>query len=239
MEGKQIVKLDGLFSTPRSVRYGVPQGSILGTLLFQFFVNDIVYLPLKAKIILYADDMVIQNHGSDLHQLIKEHQQDLNKICNWLQFNKLTVNAKKSQYMLVAPPRRLSETYNLNFQLLMINATILQRVDSYVYLGIHVDETLSFRKALSSVYGKTSNKMYLLRLMRKYLTEKAAIKIFMAMVLPYMENIFFCISSCTDKDLMKLQRLQNHGLRICCRQSPTTSVLSLHSTPRLLLVKIK
>lgn len=137
------------------------------------------------------------------------------------------------------PPRRLSETYNINFSPLMIDATILQRVTSYVYLGIQIDETLSFRKALATAYGKTSNKMYLLSLMRKYLNEKAAIRIFKSMVLPYMEYIFFCISPCTDKEITRLQHLQNRGLHICLKYPPRTPVLVLHNASNLLLVKSK
>lgn len=118
----QIVKLDGLHSTPRFVRYGVPQGSILGPILFQLFINDVVNLPLQAKTILYADDAVIFNHGPNLLNLLSDHQSDINVICNWLRFNKLTVNANKSQYMIVAPPRRLAETYHQDVQSLWNNS---------------------------------------------------------------------------------------------------------------------
>lgn len=149
------------------------------------------------------------------------------------------MNAKKTQYMIVAPPRRLCETYNQNLLSLKIDNIILQRVTSYEYLGIHIDATLSFKKAISSVYGKTCNKMYLLSLMRKHLNEKAAIRIFKAMVLPYMEYVFFCISPCTDKELTKLQRLQNRGLRICLKPPLRTSIINLHSSSNLLLIKNK
>lgn len=141
--------------------------------------------------------------------------------------------------MIIGPPRKLAETYETSIRPLMISTTILQRVNSYVYLGINIDETLSFRKALTSVYGQTSNKMYLLSLMRKYLNEKAAIRIFKSMVLPYMEYVFFCLNPCTDKDITKLQRLQNRGLRICYKSTVRTSVLQLHKSAKLLLVRNK
>lgn len=67
----------------------------------------------------------------------------------------------------------------------------------------------------------------------------AAIRIFKSMVLPYMEYVFFCISPGTDKDLTKLQRLQNRGLRICLRPPPRTPTINLHATSNLLLVKNK
>lgn len=79
----------------------------------------------------------------------------------------------------------------------------------------------------------------MLSLLRKFLSVNAALKIFKAMVLPYMEYIFFCLGPCNDKDLTRLQRLQNHGLRICLRAPPRTSVLQLHSSAKLLLVKNK
>lgn len=126
-----------------------------------------------------------------------------------------------------------------NLLALKIGTNTLQRVTSYEYLGIHIDEALSFNKALSIVYGRTSNKLYMLGLLRKYLSVKSALRIFKAMVLPYMEYVFFCISPCSDKDLTKLQRLQNKGLRVCLKLPSRTSVLRLHSDSRLLLVKNK
>lgn len=189
-------------------------------MLFQLFINDIVNLGISSKIILYADDAVIYNHNQSIDQLILEHQSDLDIICNWLQFNKLTVNAKKSQYMMVSTPRLLRCTHNRNLPPLKIGNSTLQRVASYEYLGICIDESLLFNKALSSVYGRTSNKLYMLGLLRKHLSVNSAFKIFKAMVLPYMEYIFFCISPCNDKDLTKLQRLQNRGARICLRLPP-------------------
>lgn len=122
--------------------------------------------------------------------------------------------------MIVTTPRKIRDTYKHSVQPLSINGIVLQRVTSYEYLGIHFDAMLSFSKALLSVYGKTSNKMYLLSLMRKYLNEKAAIRIFKAMVLPYMEYSFVAMSPCTDKDVTKLQRLQNRGLPSMLKTTP-------------------
>lgn len=75
--------------------------------------------------------------------------------------------------------------------------------------------------------------------MRKYLDERSAIRIFKCMVLPYMEYSFFCMSPCPDKEITKLQRLQNRGLRVCLKPPPRTPVLCLHASSKLLLVKNK
>lgn len=98
---------------------------------------------------------------SDVSRLFASMQADLNLISNWMRFNKLTVNTAKSNYMIVGTTCMLNRMKQKNL-LLRMNDNLLTSVNSYVYLGICIDATLSFQKALNLAYQSFGNKIYLL-----------------------------------------------------------------------------
>lgn len=95
--------------------------------------------------------------------------------------------------------------------MLNIDNLSLQIVENYEYLGVKLDNMLTMDKAVAATSSRVSHKLYLLGLMRKYLTKKASINILKAMVLPYIDYPLFLYSSISDKSMTKLQRIQNRG----------------------------
>lgn len=81
------------------INYGVPQGSILGPLLFLLYINDIVNVPLTADIILYADDTNVFFSGQDISSIEKQANLWLNNLSLWLKINQLELNIKKTKYI--------------------------------------------------------------------------------------------------------------------------------------------
>ena len=97
---KQCTIANNIVSSYRNISYGVPQGSVLGPLLFLIYVNDLTNILTNCKISLYADDTVIYiSHGS-LRNAIALIQSDLNILNTWCNMNKLTINCKKTKYCL-------------------------------------------------------------------------------------------------------------------------------------------
>lgn len=84
-----------------------------------------------------------------------------------------------------------------------------------------------------------SNKIYLLSLIRKYLSYDSVIKIMNSMVMPYLEYVYFVLHACPDRLITRLECLQNRGLRICLHANIRTSVFELHQRSRCLMVKNK
>ena len=98
----QIVQLDNHQSKPQIITFGVPQGSILGPLLFLIYINNVNEIGLKGDITLYADDTSLFYYGHSIDAVISEAQQDLNILNNWLKCNLLTINTSKTNYIIFA-----------------------------------------------------------------------------------------------------------------------------------------
>ena len=85
---------------------GVPQGSVLGPLLFLIYINDIYLCSTKLGFYLFADDTNLLYADNDLKTLETVVNNELNSVCNWLNANKLTINAKKSNFVIFRPAQK-------------------------------------------------------------------------------------------------------------------------------------
>ncbi len=110
---EQFVTIDGVDSLTKSMEYGVPQGSILGPLLFIIYINDLPNISEIAKFILYADDANIFISGSDIDEVQKKVESVCAILLNWVDVNGLVLNLKKTQYIIFS--RR---TVHMNHDLL-------------------------------------------------------------------------------------------------------------------------
>ena len=145
---KQQVIIDNKFSTPSTVLSGVPQGSVLGPLLFQLFIND---LPngIESLVKLYADDVLIMRSitTSDDHQIL---QNDLIKLTHWSSIWQMPFNLTKCEHLIVTnKPCPSICPYK-------INEHTLQRVDSIKYLGLTISHNLSWSPHIATIVGKAN-----------------------------------------------------------------------------------
>ena len=131
---------------------GVPQGSVLGPILFIFYINDIMNVQLLAGTMsLYADDVMfyrIIRSATDYHAL----QIDIDSLCRWTDRNLLTFNANKCKYMLIS--RKKQQT--LPSSPIAIKGASLKCVNSYKYLGVWLTSTLSWSLQVTEVYIEDS-----------------------------------------------------------------------------------
>ena len=230
----QTVFANNILSKQEKVVCGVPQGSILGPLLFLLYVNDVVKCVKNCKIKLYADDTVIYiaNHNFELAQQLL--QEDLDCYLTWCQQNKLSVNITKTKLMIFAASRRKLNSLDVNLEL---NEEKLQVVPSYKYLGVILDPLLNYNLHLKYIAKTVAYKTYKLCQFRPFLDVNLAIRIFKATILPYFDYADILFLTTAETHLKPLQYAQNHCLKICLKYPHLTDTITVHREAKVNLLK--
>ena len=208
----QTTFFNGNMSGKITVSSGVPQGSVLGPLLFILYINDICDVIEHCNIILYADDCVLytSHRKSTVVQAIL--QSDASKLANWCNINLLSINVRKTKTMLVGTRQKLAVTQPLEISL---NNAVLESVISYNYLGLILDCELSLTQHLSEVHDRVQRKLFHLRKIRKYLNQFASTQVYKQTILPLLDYCGFLAMSGNKNCFTSLQILQNDALRAC------------------------
>ena len=123
----QLTALANTVSSFKHVPVGVPQGSVLGPLLFLIFVNDLPYCINHCEISLYADDTVIYFSSNNACDLEKKLNSDLKHLCRWFNDNLLTLNVSKCKFVIYGSSRKVAKFDNVS---ITVNDSILDRIDS-------------------------------------------------------------------------------------------------------------
>ena len=140
-----------------------------------------------------------------------EMQHILGHICNWCKVNKLTINAKKTKHMLVLRNQTLIDACSS----LEVNiaGSILANVSYYKYLGVDIDRKLSYEEAVHSTYVKANRKLFTLRRIRPYITQRVAALIYKQFVLPILDYANFLVDSAPVKEIKLLDKLQERAIK--------------------------
>ena len=175
---KQYTKLNDSKSNLSNIKYGVPQGSSLGPLLFLLYVND---LPMASEFdtILFADDTFLALSDNNLFNLQNRVNTELSKIDFWMKNNKLQVNYSKTHYLLFDKQLNRSCSTNLNIS---SNSTALKRVKSVKYLGIYIDENLSWSSHIQHLSLHLSRYSGLFYRIRKFLDQKTLCMLYHSLI---------------------------------------------------------
>ena len=161
---QQYVYVSGCDSSKRPVSHGVPQGSVLGPLLFLIYINDLHYAIQNSKTNLFADDTCLLSSDSNLQDLETKINSDLIKLSSWLRANKISLNVMKTEVLLFR-----SKIKTVSYQMkLKLDDQILKFSSKVKYLGILLDEFLTWNFQFDALANKLSRANGILAKLRHF-----------------------------------------------------------------------
>jgi hypothetical protein len=206
----QAVTLNGVLSDFNEVNTGVPQGSILGPVLFLLFMNDLPCCLRNTSANLFADDTEIHASGKSIHDVQVSLQADVNNVINWFKGNKLTVNLDKCCCMLVSTNKKLcNEVLTIT-----IDGKPIKQVNNTKYLGVVLDNQLTWNDQIEQVCRKLAPKVGLLRRLKYTLSKDLLTTVYKSIVQPHIDYCLAIWGHTTDCNTKRIQRLQNRAARI-------------------------
>jgi len=138
---EQCTEFGSIISPKLPIVCGVPQGSILGPLLFLLYINDIINGGNNSKLLLFADDTNVFLEHDNYDELIKVAETELNNISHWLLMNKLSLNVGKTKFMIFQTPRKLLPS----IPTIKINSENVEKVTEIKFLGVFIDELMNWK----------------------------------------------------------------------------------------------
>ena len=214
---QQFFVVNGLSSIKNRIVCGVPQGSLLGPLLFLIYINDLPNCLDHSIGRSFADDTNLTFSAVDLSILQTEMSNDLNRSFNWLSSNKLTLNILKTDFMVIGSRQRIA-TLAGNISL-SVNGLTLQQVETAKCLVLTIDQFLTWRNHLQSVRQKVGCGIRILKRIRPFVGLEHLINVYRSIVEPYFTYCCIVWDSIGETLVDSLQKLQNRAARCyyrCC-----------------------
>ena len=170
----QLVKVGHHCSSVRTLSVGVPQGSVLGPLLYLVYVNDLAQYIHSDRSVLFADDTTFCFRNTSLNSAISHCNNELEKFYNWTLANKLTVNLDKTSYMIIS-----NRNFPQYINPVIMNNVEIQRTHVHKFLGVTIDSKLKFDHHIKEISRKISKSAGIMYKLCNYLPT------------PILKNIYF------------------------------------------------
>ena len=234
----QYVSVSDQKSDLKEIKCGIPQGSVLGPLLFLLYIND---LPQATNFFtsLFADDTGLLLSSSDPNRLMKIANFELEKAKEWFQANKLTLNVSKTKYIVF---RNKNMNFKSDMFRLMIGDEVLERIGnncqekSFKFVGVQFDEFLTWEHHINHVAKRISSSIFALNQAKKFLPLNIRLTLYNSLVQPFLEYGIAAWGAAKCQYIEKIEKLQKKAVR-CISNSRYNS----HTEPlfgKLKLLKI-
>ena len=218
----QHCQVKGISSSIKSIFCGVPQGSILGPLLFIIYMNDLPAAVPDISITMYAGDTEIGRSFTSVTEIKQHLMPAFCKVYEWLKCNNLSLNTVKTEFMVFGTNNRLNQLdkspVTTPYTLCFYNFEI-KRVKHTKYLGLIVDDTLTWEKHIEYISTKINHNIGILKRTQNFLPKSSLITLYKTLIEPYFRYCNIVWGQCNETLKDKLQSLQNKAVRTTAGQS--------------------
>ena len=192
-ERSQFVSIGGMSSPIRTINMGVPQGSILGPLLFIIYINDLHMASDKFNYInVYADDITLIGNISNFKSIHMQSSRlftdniniKLDKICDWLAVNKLSLNASKN----IIFHHRQNKLKSTSIPILEMNHTLIKHVNEFSFLGLIVNKHMDWNSHITNISNKITKTMGIMNRIKKSIPQQILNLMYNSLILPLLHN---------------------------------------------------
>ncbi|MCG8048126.1 MAG: reverse transcriptase domain-containing protein, partial [Candidatus Thiodiazotropha endolucinida] len=190
---------------------GVPQGSVLGPVLFLLFVNDIPLFVKEAYLDLYADDATMHTSSKNSAIIESKLQVSTHDFRYWCLLHKMFIHIGKTSVMLLGSRKNLLQSEPLN---IYIGNELLKTVESQKLLGLTIDKTLNWEAQIDIVCQNITKRITLMKLLSKYIDRACLIQYYNSYILPILDYGCMLWGHCSVANINRLLKLQKRAARI-------------------------
>ena len=226
---KQFVSINNTCSDYLDITCGVPQGSVLGPLLFLIYINDFQRCSSKLDFHLFADDSNLFYASKSLSGIESIINAELVHVKTWLTANKLSLNIAKSNFVIFHPPQK-KKTFNIR---LSVNDKPLKEEPYIQYLGVMLDSHLNWKAHVSHVMKKTKRNIGLISKLRYFVNTNTLVSLYCALIYPFFIYSLTAWGNTYESNVRPLFILQKRAIRII-----TFSSFTEHTSPIFKSLKI-
>ena len=188
-----------------------PKAQYWGLYFFLLYINDLSSICKYTLPFLFADDTSLMATGDDISQLQNVINQELAAIATWLKVNKLSLNIKKTQFILFTRKKCQNTSIHLN-----IDGANISQVTETKFLGVYIDSQLNWKRHISYISGKVARGIGILIKARHYLSKQCLVSLYYSFIYPYLIYCNHIWGTAYVSNLSRLTILQKKAVRIIC-----------------------